>query len=155
MRRIKSRTGKETQNTQILIDIWILIFLDFSVSVLCVYVSVYFYACKNMLNWPVDSYTQIVHTMNSSELILKTLKNEFSVASGLLYKLNLPQHFRSRYRDNWMTFLLQGGHQIRARNETSRSFYNHGEGPYKGLLLVQSAYQSFHITLFNTINTLC
>ena len=56
MRRIKSRTGKETQK-YLDINRYLDIFLDFSVSVLCVYVSVYFYACKNMLNWPVDSYT--------------------------------------------------------------------------------------------------
>ena len=33
----------------------------------------------------------------------------------------------------------------RASNEGSRIFHNHGEGSYKGLLLVESAYQCFYI----------
>ena len=28
---------------------------------------------------------------------------------------------------------------------STTGFYNHGEGPYKGLLLVESAYYCFHI----------
>ena len=35
--------------------------------------------------------------------------------------------------------------EIRASNEGSRRFHNHGEGPYLGLLLVESIYWHFHI----------
>ena len=41
---------------------------------------------------------------------------------------------------------------IPAGPSTNR-LYNHGEGPYQGLLLVESAYQRFHIE--DTIKTLC
>ena len=34
----------------------------------------------------------------------------------------------------------------RASNESSQRYHNHGEGPYKGLLLVKSAYKGFHIS---------
>ena len=41
----------------------------------------------------------------------------------------------------------------RRLSECSRRFHNHGEGPYYGLLLVDSAYKHFHIE--DTIKTLC
>ena len=37
----------------------------------------------------------------------------------------------------------------RAGSEGTRSFHNHGEGPYKGLLLVEMGY--YHFTLKNIL----
>ena len=40
-----------------------------------------------------------------------------------------------------------------ALNEGYPKVRNHGEGPYQGLLLVESGYYRFHI--YDTIKTLC
>ena len=39
--------------------------------------------------------------------------------------------------------------QLLSRSIGSNRFYNHGEGPYYGLLLVEIAYLCFHISVLN------
>ena len=40
---------------------------------------------------------------------------------------------------------LDSGHWTSAADDQSAKLYNHGEGPYLGLLLVESSYYHFHI----------
>ena len=63
-----------------------------------------------------------------------------AVYGGLEAPLEEPDLLQHQRLEEDGPHLLRAEPVIRASNEGSRRFYNHGEGPYQAILLIESTY---------------